>query len=58
MVNPWSADGQWLKGSIHTHTTNSDGRLSPKEVVELYRRCGYDFVVFTDHGRVTTPESV
>ena len=58
MTNPWAVDGFWLKGSLHTHTTNSDGRLSPKEVVELYRGCGYDFVAFTDHGKVTTPDSV
>ncbi|MBC7288317.1 MAG: CehA/McbA family metallohydrolase [Armatimonadetes bacterium] len=56
MTVPWSLEGQWLKGALHTHTTNSDGRLSAQEVAELYRRCGYDFVVFTDHGHVTRPE--
>jgi len=57
LTNPWQAEGEWLKGALHVHTTNSDGALSPQEVAELYRRCGYDFVVFTDHERVTPPDA-
>ena len=58
MTNPFHAPGEWLKGALHVHTTNSDGKLSPQEVVDTYREAGYDFVVFTDHGRVTPPDSV
>lgn len=58
MTNPWRAPGEWLKGALHVHTTNSDGKLSPQEVVDTYREAGYDFLVFTDHGRVTAPDSV
>lgn len=40
---------QWLKGALHTHTDKSDGSASPQYVLEIYKNCGYDFVVFTDH---------
>lgn len=58
MTNPWSAPGQWLKGALHVHTTNSDGKRSPQAVVDAYRECGYDLVAFTDHHTVTSPASV
>jgi len=49
----FASEGQWFKGNLHTHTTESDGRLSPKEVTDAYRDAGYDFVVITDHEKVT-----
>lgn len=53
MPNPFTTGGKWLKGSLHCHTTNSDGTLSPTEVLRIYRENGYDFVAITDHGKVT-----
>ncbi|HBL53129.1 MAG TPA: hypothetical protein DDZ34_03600 [Syntrophaceae bacterium] len=38
-----------LKGCLHTHTTCSDGKLSPQEVADAYESRGYDFIAFTDH---------
>lgn len=58
MTNPFRAPGEWLKGALHVHTTNSDGKLSPQEVVDTYHKAGYDFLVFTDHGQVTLPDCV
>lgn len=37
------------KVNLHTHTTLSDGRKIPEEVIELYRAKGYDAVALTDH---------
>ena len=34
----------FFKGNLHCHTTVSDGKLSPDEVVALYRDLGYDFL--------------
>ena len=45
--------GQWYKGNIHTHTTESDGDLEPEKVVSWYRRHGYDFLVLSDHNHLT-----
>lgn len=38
-----------LKGQLHTHTTYSDGVLSPQEVADVYADLGFDFLAFTDH---------
>lgn len=45
----------WYKGNLHTHTTVSDGALSPKEVLRLYKENGYDFIAITDHDRLSKP---
>ena len=37
------------KINLHTHTSVSDGRRSPEEVAEIYRKAGYDAISFTDH---------
>ncbi|HEV2529152.1 MAG TPA: CehA/McbA family metallohydrolase [Thermomicrobiales bacterium] len=41
--------GRFYRGNIHCHSTNSDGRLEPEEVVRRYREQGYDFIALTDH---------
>lgn len=46
----------WLKGNLHTHTAQSDGDSPPAEVAAWYRDHGYDFLVITDHDKVTTLE--
>jgi hypothetical protein len=51
--NPFELPGSFLKGNLHTHTTNSDGNLTPQQAVDLYREAGYDFLALTDHGRMT-----
>ena len=48
--------GQWLRGNLHTHTTNSDGEYSPQEVIEKYAKFGYDFLMISDHDRYTSTE--
>lgn len=49
-----SAQVKWFKGNIHTHTTNSDGKLLPDSLVNVYKSIGYDFLVITDHNFVTS----
>lgn len=46
---PFDRPGQYFRGNIHSHSTRSDGLLSPADVVEAYRERGYDFVAITDH---------
>ena len=45
----------FFKGNLHCHTTVSDGKLNPDEVVALYRDLGYDFLALTDHRRLSAP---
>lgn len=46
---PFDKPGRFYRGNLHTHSTCSDGRLTPEQVCRLYRDGGYDFVAITDH---------
>lgn len=43
----------FYRACFHCHTTNSDGRLTPKEVVDFYQSAGYQILAITDHRSVT-----
>ena len=45
----FSAPGRFWRGNLHTHSTRSDGVLSPEEVCRRYAAEGYDFLALTDH---------
>ncbi len=47
------ADMPWLRGNLHTHTTNSDGKRAPQDVVDAYAALGYDFLMISDHDMIT-----
>ena len=47
--NAFPGPGRFYKGCLHTHSTRSDGKLTPGESLSLYRRLGYDFAALTDH---------
>jgi hypothetical protein len=49
---PQRLPGQY-KGNLHTHTTSSDGELSPREAVGLYAGMGYHFLMISDHDMIT-----
>jgi len=48
-IAPFSTPGRFWRGNLHTHSTNSDGALSPDQVIEAYKRKGYDFLQLSDH---------
>lgn len=48
-------DHPWYKGNLHSHTTESDGRSTPAELMAQYRRQGYDFLAISDHDLLTCP---
>lgn len=52
----WDGSTQY-KANLHTHTTRSDGRINPQEVVDHYHRMGYQILAITDHNEVTYPWS-
>ncbi len=43
------AKSQWLRGNLHTHTTNTDGQNKPQTVINKYARLGHDFLAISDH---------
>lgn len=53
IADPYAVPGQYRKAQLHCHTTRSDGRYAPRDLLERYRVAGYTYVVFTDHDRVT-----
>ena len=53
-----SANGMWVKGNTHTHTTMSDGSKSPEYVVNWYKDHGYNFLAITDHHVFTDPKNL
>src|SRR5581483_7191042 len=53
MRNAFSAPGRGFRGNTHSHSTNSDGRVSIAERFAGYRAAGYDFLVLTDHRKVS-----
>ena len=48
----------WLKGNLHAHTTNSDGKATPQERVDLYAEQGYGFLCLADHNDITRIDSL
>lgn len=44
---------RWLLAELHCHSNNSDGELTPEEVVDLYEKNGYDILAITDHDVLT-----
>ena len=42
-------NGVFYKANLHTHTTVSDGLMTPEEIKEYYKQNGYSVVAFTDH---------
>ncbi len=41
-----------IKIDFHTHSTSSDGLMSPKEVVERAYQNGVKYLALTDHDTV------
>jgi hypothetical protein len=49
---------EWLKGNLHSHSTNSDGNPSPQERLDGYVNNGYGFLCISDHYKITRIDSV
>lgn len=46
-------NGLWLRGNMHTHSTESDGNRTPISLVETYACRGYDWLCLSDHDKIT-----
>ncbi len=45
-------EARFFRANLHTHSTFSDGRLTPEEIKEEYAKRGYSIVAFTDHEHI------
>ena len=48
-IAPFSTPGRFWRGNLHTHSTLSDGALTPEAVVAAYKGAGYDFIQLSEH---------
>jgi hypothetical protein len=53
LPSPFTVSGEWLRGNLHVHTTNSDGAMPPHKLVAHYAHAGWDFITLTDHWHVS-----
>ncbi|MCQ2472435.1 MAG: CehA/McbA family metallohydrolase [Clostridia bacterium] len=42
---------KWYTGVVHSHTTHSDGNLTPTQLVKKAEKIGLDFLIITDHNQ-------
>ena len=47
------SETRWYKGSLHAHSTGSDGDVAPETAAEWHSDHGYDWLVLTDHNVMT-----
>ena len=47
--SPYETDGEWHRGNLHTHSTESDGTRDVDRVLADYQAQGYDFLAVSDH---------
>ncbi len=41
--------GQFYKANLHCHSILTDGRKTPAELKEIYKKLGYSIIAYTDH---------
>lgn len=49
----FNCGGNWYKGNLHSHTTLTDGMLTPEQDVALYKAHGYSFLCISEHDLFT-----
>jgi len=47
-------NGNFYKANLHSHSTVSDGELTPEEMKKLYMDNGYSIIAYTDHNHFVT----
>lgn len=49
-------ESHWFKGNTHTHSLWSDGNDFPEMIARFYKEEGYQFLVLSDHNRLSRGE--
>jgi hypothetical protein len=44
---------RWLKGDTHVHSVHSDGQFTVSEIIDKYKKLGFDYFITTDHNTCT-----
>jgi DNA polymerase (family 10) len=48
---PWLVEPAQIRGDLHMHTTETDGRGSLEEMAAAARELGYEYIAITDHSK-------
>jgi len=48
----------WLRGNLHTHSTRSDGKRHPQQIIDAYAAYGHQFLALSDHDIVSDYSSL
>lgn len=54
---PEIPEGVYFIGNLHTHTTDSDGKMTYDEVIKKAQALGFDFIAITDHNLISSTVS-
>ncbi len=49
---------KYYKVALHQHSTISDGRATPEDIVKIYKSRGYDALAFTDHWKYHAEDNI
>jgi hypothetical protein len=58
MASAYGQEYHWYRGNTHTHTNQSDGDSPPDVVVKWYSTHHYNFLVITDHNKLTQVKDI
>ena len=56
-INFFGCSLNTYKANLHTHSTNSDGKYTPEELIDLYKKADYDVLCFSDHHKTNDVSS-
>jgi len=56
LAHPYTDDETWLRGNVHTHTTETDGEYSIAETLDAYESAGHDYLAISDHDLLVDPD--
>ncbi len=58
MIDLLKKNGKFYKANLHCHTVISDGKMTPNEVKDYYKKAGYSIVAYTDHTKYVTHDDL
>jgi len=54
--HPYTDHETWLRGNVHTHTTETDGEYTIEETLAAYEAAGHDYLAISDHDLLIDPD--
>ena len=58
MIDLLKSNGKFYKANLHCHTVVSDGKMTPEQVKDYYKKNGYSIVAYTDHNKFVSHDDL